>query len=241
MSGEELAHAVRNYADKGGGTRSLLPFGHGDGGGGPTREMLERARRLRDLEGSPRVVVEQPDAFFAAARQEYPNAPVWSGELYLELHRATYTSQARTKAGNRRSEHLLREAELWAATAAVLARAEPDYQYPYEELDRLWKIVLLHQFHDILPGSSIAWVHREAEATYARVPGRARRRSSRPRRAALAGDGRSGGVGAQRRPAAAPRWSRGRVARPTAASRMCWWTFRPAAWRSCRSRTARPP
>ncbi len=165
FAGKELAHAVSNYSEKGGGTRSLLPFGHGDGGGGPTREMLERARRLRDLEGSPRVVIESPDAFFDAARDEYPNAPVWSGELYLELHRATFTSQARTKSGNRRSEHLLREAELWAATAAV----HSGHEYPYERLDRLWKTVLLHQFHDILPGSSIAWVHREAEATYARV------------------------------------------------------------------------
>jgi len=169
FEGAELAHAVRNYADKGGGTRSLLPFGHGDGGGGPTREMLERARRLRDLEGSPRVEITSPDAFFAAAQEEYADAPVWSGELYLELHRGTYTSQARTKAGNRRSEHLLREAELWAASAAVHAPLDDPFDYPYDELDRLWKVVLLHQFHDILPGSSIAWVHREAEATYAQV------------------------------------------------------------------------
>jgi len=165
MTGAELAHAVRNYADKGGGTRSLLPFGFGDGGGGPTRDMLERARRLHSLEGSPRVVIETPDEFFAAARAEYPNAPVWSGELYLELHRGTFTSQARTKSGNRRSEHLLREAELACTTAAVRA----GFDYPYERLDRLWKTVLLQQFHDILPGSSIAWVHHEAEATYAAV------------------------------------------------------------------------
>ncbi|MQY33522.1 hypothetical protein SRB17_14830 [Streptomyces sp. RB17] len=166
FSGEEMARAVRNYAEKGGATRSLAPFGWGDGGGGPTREIMEKARRLRDLEGSPKVVIEHPDAFFAKAREEYPDAPVWVGELYLELHRATYTSQARTKQGNRRSEHRLREAELWATTAALHA---PGYAYPYERLDRLWKTVLLHQFHDILPGSSIAWVHREAEAEYARV------------------------------------------------------------------------
>ncbi|MFJ4466242.1 alpha-mannosidase [Streptomyces sp. NPDC089424] len=166
FSGKEMAHAVRNYQDKGRGTTSLAPFGHGDGGGGPTREMLERARRLADLEGSAKVRVEHPDAFFAAARAEYPDAPVWAGELYLELHRATYTTQARTKQGNRRSEHLLREAELWATTAALHV---PGHAYPYERLDRLWKTVLLHQFHDILPGSSIAWVHREAEAEYARV------------------------------------------------------------------------
>ncbi|MGY6021583.1 alpha-mannosidase [Streptomyces spinosirectus] len=168
FSGEEMDRAVRNYAEKGAGTRSLAPFGWGDGGGGPTREIMERARRLADLEGSPKVVVEHPDTFFAKAREEYPDAPVWNGELYLELHRATYTSQARTKQGNRRSEHLLREAELWATTAALHAVG---YSYPYEKLDRLWKTVLLHQFHDILPGSSIAWVHREAEAEYARVAG----------------------------------------------------------------------
>jgi alpha-mannosidase len=129
--------------------------------------MLEKARRLRDLEGSPRVEIEKPSAFFAAAEEEYAEqAPVWSGELYLELHRATYTTQAKTKQGNRRSEHLLREAELWATAAALRA---PGYAYPYETLDRVWKTVLLHQFHDILPGSSIAWVHREARDTYEEV------------------------------------------------------------------------
>jgi alpha-mannosidase len=165
ITASELAHAVHNYADKGGGNTSLAPFGYGDGGGGPTREMLEKARRLNNLEGSPRVVVEKPTAFFERANDEYPDAPVWSGELYLELHRATYTTQAKTKAGNRRSEHLLREAELWSTVAALRA----GYPYPYDELDELWKTVLLHQFHDILPGSSIAWVHREARETYERV------------------------------------------------------------------------
>lgn len=167
LQASELARAVRNYAEKGGGNTSLAPFGYGDGGGGPTREMMERARRLRDLEGSPQVIVDKPARFFEQAQEEYPDAPVWSGELYLELHRGTYTTQAETKAGNRRSEHLLREAELWSTAAAVGGR----YDYPYDELDALWKTVLLHQFHDILPGSSIAWVHREARATYERVCG----------------------------------------------------------------------
>ncbi|RAG81115.1 alpha-mannosidase [Streptacidiphilus pinicola] len=166
LSGGQLAHAARNYREKGGGSRSLAPFGWGDGGGGPTREMLARVERLRDLEGSPRVTVEPPAAFFTAAEAEYPDAPVWVGELYLELHRGTYTSQAKTKQGNRRSESLLHEAELWSATAALRV---PGFTYPYQELERLWKTVLLHQFHDILPGSSIAWVHREARETYARV------------------------------------------------------------------------
>ncbi|MGW7455618.1 alpha-mannosidase [Streptomyces sp. NPDC054787] len=166
LGGAQMAHAARNYRDKGRGSRSLVPFGWGDGGGGPTREHFARARRQRDLEGSPRVEIERPDAFFEKAHAEYEDAPVWAGELYLELHRGTYTSQAKTKQGNRRSESLLREAELWAATAAVRL---PGFAYPFADLERIWKTVLLHQFHDILPGSSIAWVHREARETYARV------------------------------------------------------------------------
>ncbi|GLX49132.1 alpha-mannosidase [Streptomyces hygroscopicus subsp. hygroscopicus] len=165
MKGSEIAHAAKNFKDKGRARHSLAPTGWGDGGGGTTREMVAKAARMRDLEGSAQVVWETPGAFFEKAQAEYPEPPVWVGELYLELHRATLTSQAKTKQGNRRSEHLLREAELWAATAAVRA----GYAYPYEELDRIWKTVLLHQFHDILPGSSIAWVHREARATYERI------------------------------------------------------------------------
>ncbi|SEF53610.1 alpha-mannosidase [Actinacidiphila yanglinensis] len=165
MDGREIAHAARNFKEKGVATRSLAPTGYGDGGGGTTREMVAKAARLRNLEGSAAVTWEAPAEFFAKAEAEYPDPPVWVGELYLELHRATLTSQAQTKRGNRRSEHLLYEAELWATTAAVRAGAP----YPYEDLDRLWKTVLLHQFHDILPGSSIAWVHREARQTYARV------------------------------------------------------------------------
>ena len=165
LTGAELAHAEGNFADKGVATRSLAPFGHGDGGGGPTPSMLEKARRLRDLEGSPRVVVQAPDAFFAAAAAERDRLPVWRGELYLENHRGTFTSQARTKRGNRRAEALLREAELWAATAAVRAGAP----YPYQRLERIWRRVLLNQFHDILPGTSIAWVHQQAEREYGEI------------------------------------------------------------------------
>ncbi|WP_328323147.1 MULTISPECIES: alpha-mannosidase [unclassified Streptomyces] len=165
LSGADIGHTERNFRDKGAANRSLVPFGYGDGGGGPTREMLARAQRLENLEGSARLEMEGPSEFFTKAREEYADAPVWVGELYLELHRGTLTSQLATKQGNRRSEHLLREAELWSATAAQRT-GEP---YPYELLDRVWKTVLLHQFHDILPGSSIAWVHREAEETYAEV------------------------------------------------------------------------
>ena len=163
LSGTEIARSAKNFRDKGKATHALIPFGHGDGGGGPTREMLQRAERYADLAGSPRVHLESPPQFFAQAEAEYPDAPVWAGELYLEIHRGTYTSQHRTKDGNRRSEHLLREAELWAATAAV----RTGFEYPARELKEAWRLTLLQQFHDILPGSAIAWVHQEAEHNYA--------------------------------------------------------------------------
>jgi alpha-mannosidase len=127
--------------------------------------MLAAAQRTADLEGSPKVRIGSAASFFSQAQAEYEPLPVWVGEMYLELHRGTYTSQARTKLGNRRSEHLLREAELWSATAAV----RTGHPYPAAELKRLWRLVLLQQFHDILPGSSIAWVHQDAERNYAAV------------------------------------------------------------------------
>ncbi|MCI1748932.1 MAG: glycosyl hydrolase-related protein [Acidipropionibacterium sp.] len=128
--------------------------------------MMERQRRVHDLEGSPRVTMESPDEFFATARAEYPDAPVWVGELYLELHRGTFTSHAREKRANRRAEHLLREAELWWTLAAVRGA-----DYPYDHLDALWRQTLLQQFHDILPGSSISWVHQQNETDYQRSLG----------------------------------------------------------------------
>ncbi|MFG1925002.1 alpha-mannosidase [Cryptosporangium sp. NPDC048952] len=165
LSAEELVYAENNFADHLTSSMSLAPFGWGDGGGGPTREMLAAADRQADLEGVPRVTVSSPARFFAAAEAENPEPAVWKGEMYLELHRGTYTSQAATKRGNRQSESLLREAELWATTATV----RRGFPYPAETLDEAWRRVLLLQFHDILPGSSIAWVHREAEQTHASV------------------------------------------------------------------------
>ena len=164
LHARELAHAERNFREHGRATMSLVPFGYGDGGGGPTREMVAAARRTADLEGSPKVRLGTAKDFFVKAEAEYPQLPVWVGEMYLEMHRGTYTSQAKTKQGNRHSEHLLREAELWCTTAAV--RLGEAYEYPAGELKRLWQLVLLQQFHDILPGSSIAWVHQDAERNY---------------------------------------------------------------------------
>ena len=166
----ELAKIDRQYSDHARSNSSLVVFGHGDGGGGPTREMLERLRFAADTDGVPRLEVGSPEAFFARVDAESEAAtdpmPVWRGELYFEMHRGTYTSQAKTKAGNRRAELLLRQAE-WLAIMAY--GADPARGYPLARLDRLWKDTLILQFHDILPGSSIAWVHQQAEADYERI------------------------------------------------------------------------
>ena len=180
MVPKEISFASANFRDGRWSDWSLMPYGYGNGGGGPTREMVERARRLADLDGSPRVELGTVEQFFEAVEDEIAmaasagQAPVWVGELYFEMHRGTYTSQIGTKLGNRQAERLLREAELWWANAGHDDGVA-------NELDALWKEVLLHQFHDILPGSSIAWVHEEAELALARVARAARRadRSSR--------------------------------------------------------------
>jgi alpha-mannosidase len=165
VSPADLHRGERQNKERGTANTSMLLYGFGDGGGGPTREMVAAAHRQHDLDGSPRVTLGTPAQVFSRLEEELPTPGVWSGEMYLEFHRGTYTSQIRTKQGNRRSEHLLREAELWATTAAVRLGAD----YPYAELEDAWHTVLLQQFHDILPGSSIAWVYENAEEQYARV------------------------------------------------------------------------
>lgn len=165
VSAEELHRAERQFREKGKSNTSLLPFGWGDGGGGPTREMLAAVERTHDLEGSPRVKFSDAHTFFAEAETEYEHPPVWVGELYLEAHRGVATTQVQLKQDNRRSETLLREAEYWCSYASVMRGAA----YPAVQLQALWREVLLLQFHDILPGSSITWVHREAAESYSRI------------------------------------------------------------------------
>ncbi|GHH78832.1 alpha-mannosidase [Promicromonospora soli] len=174
LAPRQLAHAEANVADSDpvSASVSLAPSGWGDGGGGPTREHAESARRLSGLAGTPAVSWGTPEDFFTdverrAAETSEEGAPLgrWSGEMPLELHRGIFTSQHRTKEGNRRCESLLHEAELWSAVASLRCGVS----YPREELRELWRVVLLHQFHDVLPGTSIAWVYHEVERAHARV------------------------------------------------------------------------
>lgn len=140
----------------------LMPFGWGDGGGGPERNHLEFARRESDLEGCPRVRISSPIDYFKDLEERGIPDVNYVGELYFQAHRGTYTSQARTKRGNRKAELALREAEMWGTAAAALN----GLPLPDERLDEAWKRLLTNQFHDILPGTSIARVYEEAEAAY---------------------------------------------------------------------------
>lgn len=160
-----IRKAEVEFMDKGVSEEGLMLFGIGDGGGGPGEEHLERLKREQNLEGLLPVRQEPSIQFFdrlSHKREEYKK---WQGELYLEKHQGTYTTQARSKRYNRRMEILLRELEF----VAVLALLKKGYSYPAKKLERLWKEVLLYQFHDIIPGSSIHRVYEESLQQYARM------------------------------------------------------------------------
>ncbi|MBN8525794.1 MAG: alpha-mannosidase, partial [Planctomycetes bacterium] len=156
--------AAKNFQDASRSGHALLVYGIGDGGGGPGQEHLERLERCRDLAGMPAVRQESSERFFERIAPDRERLSAWSGELYLECHQGTLTSQGRMKMANRRLEWALRRAEL-AASRAWLAGAA----WPGQRLASIWRDVLLHQFHDILPGSSIRRVYVEAEARSAEM------------------------------------------------------------------------
>jgi alpha-mannosidase len=159
MTVAELVKGDRQFAQHAVSKHSCYPYGYGDGGGGPTRVMLEAARRFADLDGVPRVELDTVASFWDRLRAEAPDLPVWVGELYLEYHRGTYTTNGPIKRGNRRNEEALRAAELWSVAAAV---ETGDWSaYPAARLDDAWKLLLLNQFHDIIPGSSIHWANQD--------------------------------------------------------------------------------
>lgn len=142
----------------------LMPFGWGDGGGGPALEHLEFLKRLENLEGAPKVELAAPIEYFKDLEKGREVTNRYVGELYFQAHRGVLTSQAKTKQGNRKCELALREAEMWATAAfATGSDSETDAA---KKLWPAWRTVLLNQFHDILPGSSIARVYEEVEASY---------------------------------------------------------------------------
>jgi alpha-mannosidase len=159
---------------------SLLVFGKGDGGGGPTWGHLEKLRRCRGISDTvgllPKLKMgESVDDFFAQIEKKVEKGtiklPTWYGELYFELHRGTYTTQANNKRNNRFSEIMLRDVEFlatWASTKDIW-KASTRWKYPKVEIDFMWESVLLCQFHDCLPGSSIEMCYDDSDKLYATV------------------------------------------------------------------------
>lgn len=145
----------------------MFPFGYGDGGGGPTEIMVETAERCRDLEGAPRCTMESPTVFFERLDQDAIRN-VYYGELYLAWHRGTYTAQAGIKRGVRKAEYALREAEYLAGLLRLTGNTEGEEEL-LTKLEKLWELLLFQEFHDILPGSSIERVNREAESALEQV------------------------------------------------------------------------
>lgn len=170
VSAQDLKYTEQNFRNKELTDRSLLLFGYGDGGGGPNRQILARVHRYHDLNGVPALNLESPLNYFEEEIPKFKHLcaedlPVWKGELYLELHRKTLTSQQEMKHLCRLEETTLRVAEYLCLYASLV---DKDYHYPQEALDKVWKTLLLNQFHDILPGSGIAWLYRVAKTEYKR-------------------------------------------------------------------------
>ena len=144
----------------------LICYGYGDGGGGPTKPMLENAKRMeKGIPGCPAVELGNSLGFFESLDKKVsdnPKLPKWVGELYLEYHRGTLTTMARNKRYNRKSEFLYEQIEWLASMDSMLTGAE----YPKEEIDAGWETICLNQFHDILPGSSIKKVYEDSKEQY---------------------------------------------------------------------------
>ena len=151
-----LMEAQNTFMERDTLTDFMSLYGIGDGGGGPTEEQIERGRRMKDLECCPKVKFDRADRFFEELSGKADLLPTWKGELYLELHRGTLTTQSRTKRNNRKLEQLL-------TTVEFLASMLPLSDHPARELDKAWKLLLLNQFHDIIPGSSITKVYQNTE------------------------------------------------------------------------------
>lgn len=162
----QLAGGWNRFQQKGLDNQFLVSYGYGDGGGGPTEEMLEYQRRMyHQMPGMPRTRPTTARSFFEALDGRVKGnkrLPKWSGELYLEYHRGTYTAMAKNKRNNRKIEVELRETELWCTLAARLG-----LEYPAAELHDIWERALTLQFHDILPGSSIKKVYDDSDSIYA--------------------------------------------------------------------------
>ncbi|XP_054421377.1 alpha-mannosidase 2C1 isoform X1 [Pteronotus mesoamericanus] len=160
---EEVLKTVAKNRDKGRTNHSAFLFGFGDGGGGPTQNMVDRLKRLYNTDGLPRVQLSSPRRLFSALESDSERLCTWVGELFLELHNGTYTTHAQIKKGNRECERILHDVELLSSLALVRSA---QFLYPAAQLQGLWRLLLLNQFHDVVTGSCIQLVAEEAMCHY---------------------------------------------------------------------------
>ncbi|XP_067676856.1 alpha-mannosidase 2C1-like isoform X2 [Haliotis asinina] len=159
----EMLQVEREFSESGRSNSSLFLFGHGNAGMGPREEMLEKLQRLKNLNGLPGIQLSTPEAFYESVERDTTRLCTWVGELYFERHQGTYTSQAQVKKRNRRAEFLLREMDFWTSVAAATS-TKGDYRHPGNEMRRIWKLLMLNQFHDVLPGTCHPEVYKDFHA-----------------------------------------------------------------------------
>lgn len=168
LNASQVMGAWQRYQQKNINNDVLIAYGYGDGGGGTTREMLENGRRLsRGIPGSPKVKMDTVGNYFRKLEETVKDSkylPKWVGELYLEYHRGTYTSMARNKRYNRKSEFLYQDTEFLSSLSMMLGN-----EYPQKAINEGWETILLNQFHDIIPGSSIKEVYEDSEKQYKEI------------------------------------------------------------------------
>ena len=232
---DQMLKGWDQYAQKAQYPEILFPFGFGDGGGGVNETMMERlTREEQGIPGLPKVITGESEEYFRRPRKSADKLPLWDGELYLETHRGTFTTQAKIKRANRLAEGALREAEFAAALAAA-GGARVDAK----PLEQAWELLLLNQFHDILPGSSIGMVYEDSLRDHAKIQelaasvqkrSIARSRPRRPRRRPRASACSTACHGS------ATTWPRSRSRRPR-----CLAVPLPRMGRSCRCRWSADP
>ncbi len=164
---KDLKKSWESYHEKEKSPHTIQTFGYGDGGGGPTPEQLETVRVVKTIVGLPPSSLSTTSQFFKTTEEQAKEFEIWSDELYLEKHRGTFTTHGWVKRENRQSEGILYATELLAVLGMLLGDRAPSRKYPQQQIEQAWKTLLLNQFHDIVPGTSIAESYEDVRKDFA--------------------------------------------------------------------------
>ncbi|MGA3243794.1 MAG: glycoside hydrolase family 38 C-terminal domain-containing protein [Bacteroidota bacterium] len=164
---KDLKKSWESYHEKEKSPHTIQTFGYGDGGGGPTPEQLETERVVKTIVGLPSSTLSTTGQFFKTIEEQAKEFETWSDELYLEKHRGTFTTHGWVKRENRQSEGMLYATELLAVLGMLLGTTGPSKKYPQQQIEQAWKTLLVNQFHDIVPGTSIAEAYEDVRKDFA--------------------------------------------------------------------------